>query len=67
VSPQEQSPPTASYTHLNRHEVEYTPDGHAMKRVETSPETIYLPLESSRIDVSLALEHRQKGLLWYST
>jgi inner membrane protein involved in colicin E2 resistance len=66
-APQEQWPPTASYIHLNRREVEYTTDGHAMKRVETSPETIYLPLESTRIDVSLALEHRQKGLLWYST
>jgi hypothetical protein len=26
-----------------------------------------LPLESSRVDVNLGLEHRQKGLLWYST
>src|SRR6185369_1789537 len=26
-----------------------------------------LPLESSSVDVSLDLEHRQKGLLWYST
>jgi inner membrane protein involved in colicin E2 resistance len=26
-----------------------------------------LPLESSSIDVALDLEHRQKGLLWYST
>jgi inner membrane protein involved in colicin E2 resistance len=26
-----------------------------------------LPLESSRIDVALDLQHRQKGLLWYST
>ncbi|HET8781887.1 MAG TPA: inner membrane CreD family protein, partial [Pyrinomonadaceae bacterium] len=26
-----------------------------------------LPLESSKIDVNLNLEHRQKGLLWYST
>src|SRR3954471_19498624 len=26
-----------------------------------------LPLESSRVDVALGLEHRQKGLLWYST
>jgi len=28
---------------------------------------IRLPLESSRITVGLNLEHRQKGLLWYST
>jgi len=26
-----------------------------------------LPLESSSVDVNLDLEHRQKGLLWYST
>src|SRR5205807_6838334 len=26
-----------------------------------------LPLDTSRIDVALDLEHRQKGLLWYST
>src|SRR5205814_6045420 len=29
--------------------------------------TSELPLESSSIDVKLDLEHRQKGLLWYST
>ncbi|HXM45507.1 MAG TPA: inner membrane CreD family protein [Bryobacteraceae bacterium] len=28
---------------------------------------VELPLDSSRIDVSLDLSHRQKGLLWYST
>jgi len=26
-----------------------------------------LPLESSRVQAALALDHRQKGLLWYST
>jgi hypothetical protein len=26
-----------------------------------------IPIESSKIDVALELEHRQKGLLWYST
>src|SRR6185369_18015401 len=26
-----------------------------------------IPLESSKVDVDLNLEHRQKGLLWYST
>ena len=26
-----------------------------------------LPLESSKINVDLDLQHRQKGLLWYST
>jgi inner membrane protein involved in colicin E2 resistance len=27
----------------------------------------YLPLDSSRVNVVLNLDHRQKGLLWYST
>jgi inner membrane protein involved in colicin E2 resistance len=31
------------------------------------PVTKTLPLESSRIEVALDLEHRQKGLLWFST
>jgi inner membrane protein involved in colicin E2 resistance len=29
--------------------------------------TTFLPLDSSVIDVKIDLEHRQKGLLWYST
>jgi hypothetical protein len=29
--------------------------------------TIYAPIDSSRIQVAFELEHRQKGLLWYST
>jgi hypothetical protein len=28
--------------------------------------TVALPASSSRIDVNLAMEYRQKGLLWYS-
>jgi len=36
-------------------------------KVERKPVCQYLPLESSRIDVDLKLDHRQKGLLWYST
>ncbi len=48
-------------------------------QVQTQPEASYevvsapgqktqflLPAESSRVNVNLALEHRQKGLLWYS-
>ena len=30
-------------------------------------EEVPLPLDSSQIDVSLALDHRRKGLLWYDT
>jgi inner membrane protein involved in colicin E2 resistance len=37
-----------------------------VKTIETEYVTA-LPLEGSAIDVDLNLEHRQKGLLWYST
>jgi hypothetical protein len=31
------------------------------------PNAVEVPLEASTVDVALDLEHRQKGLLWYST
>jgi len=34
-------------------------------RVATEP--VVIPIDASTIDVDLALEHRQKGLLWYDT
>jgi len=40
------------------------------KRIETVTQekiTTTLPLDSSHINVDLNLDHRQKGLLWYST
>lgn len=66
-APQNQSPPTASYERLVSKTVESTEDG--KKKVSTQQEKVitFLPLESSRVDVDLDLEHRQKGLLWYST
>jgi inner membrane protein involved in colicin E2 resistance len=60
---QQQSPPTASYQHEVIANVE-TEKG--TKRVE-SAETVPIPIEASRIDVTLNLAHRQKGLLWYNT
>ena len=66
-APQDQTPPTASFTHAVSRKEESTENG--TKIVKTIPEevTTPLPLESSAIDVALDLEHRQKGLLWYST
>jgi hypothetical protein len=51
-APQEQRPPSAAY-----------------ERIEGENRHIAVPLavESSRVEVGLTLEHRQKGLLWYST
>ncbi len=66
-APQDQSPPTASFTRIVQRKEETTENG--KKTVTTIPDavTTSLPLESSAIQVALDLEHRQKGLLWYST
>ncbi len=66
-TPQNQLPPTASYTRYVPKKEEVTENG--KKVVKTTQEEMVtpLPLESSVIDVALDLGHRQKGLLWYST
>jgi inner membrane protein involved in colicin E2 resistance len=66
-APHKQMPPLATYNKVVTRQSETTLNG--KKRVETIKENVTtpLPLESSRIDVRLALDHRQKGLLWYST
>lgn len=62
---QEQSPPTASYQHETVHVVK-DGNGRVAKEFQTA-EAAPLPLEASKVDVTIDLEHRQKGLLWYST
>ena len=64
-TPQEQTPPTASYQHEAMHVVT-DGNGNPVKQWQ-APETVPLTLEASKVDVTLDLEHRQKGLLWYST
>jgi inner membrane protein involved in colicin E2 resistance len=66
-APQVQSPPTALFRHVVPKKLEVLENG--KKVVQTTEEivTTSLPLESSRINVGLDLQHRQKGLLWYST
>ncbi|HEV7474095.1 MAG TPA: inner membrane CreD family protein [Pyrinomonadaceae bacterium] len=66
-APQNQPLPNASYTELIPKQEESTENG--MKIIKSTQEeaTTALPLESSAIDVAIDLEHRQKGLLWYST
>jgi hypothetical protein len=49
-TPQVQSQPSATYQHLQ----------------PAPAATVTLPAESSRVHVDLALDYRQKGLLWYS-
>ncbi|HSE30999.1 MAG TPA: inner membrane CreD family protein [Pyrinomonadaceae bacterium] len=64
---QNQAPPTAGYAVVEIKDEESVENGKKIiKKVETQ-RTIDLPLESSTINVHLDLQHRQKGLLWYST
>ena len=44
-----------------------TENGKTVEKITQTDVPVALPLESSKIIVSLDLEHRQKGLLWYST
>lgn len=64
---QNQAPPVASFKQIVSRNEESTENG--KKIVKTIKEELItkLPLESSAVDVGLDLEHRQKGLLWYST
>jgi len=60
---QTQLPPTASYQHEVMRTVEDAKGAHQVKETEAVPFT----LQTSKLDVTLDLTHRQKGLLWYST
>jgi len=66
-SPQKQLPPEASYIHQVSNKTITTENGKVVEKITQTDVPVALPLESSKIDVSLDLEHRQKGLLWYST
>ena len=66
-APQKQAPPTASFFKQVAKEAEAVENGKIVKKTWTEDVPVDLPLESSKINVDLNLEHRQKGLLWYST
>src|ERR1700730_2021744 len=66
-APQNQLPPSASFDEMVAKKEVVTENGKKIERVTQEKVTTALPLESSHINVDLNLEHRQKGLLWYST
>jgi len=66
-APQNQAPPTASFREIVSRKEESTENGKKIVKTIQEEVTTLLPLESSAVDVALDLEHRQKGLLWYST
>jgi len=64
---QNQGPPTASFKTYTEHQQEFLENSIKVMKTVKDETVTAIPLESSRIDVDLDLEHRQKGLLWYST
>lgn len=66
-APHVQRPPRACYDRRVPKTVETVEDGRKVLRTTQETVSTVLPLEGSRVRASLNLEHRQKGLLWYST
>ncbi len=66
-APQNQLPPVATYDEMVPKKEVTTENGKKIEVVTQEKVTNALPLESSHLNVDLNLEHRQKGLLWYST
>ena len=66
-APQEQSAPSAAFVQSVTHSTVTTVNGKRTETTTQKDQTIALPLESSRLEVALDLDYRQKGLLWYST
>src|SRR5882762_3181419 len=66
-APQNQLPPVASYDEMVSKKEVSTENGKQKEIVTQEKVTTVLPLESSHLNVDLNLDHRQKGLLWYST
>jgi inner membrane protein involved in colicin E2 resistance len=66
-APQKQMPPTDSYEVTVNKTEQYTEDGKKVVHTHQETSSYTLPVESSRINVAINLEPRQKGLLWYRT
>jgi inner membrane protein involved in colicin E2 resistance len=66
-TPQEQSPPTATYTITELRNVTREENGKSVVRTEKYETAIPVKLTASRIQLDFHLDPRQKGLLWYST
>ncbi len=66
-SPQKQSPPDAGYCYPVLNKTLTKEDGKSVEKITEIEACAALPLASTKVDISLVLEHRQKGLLWYST
>jgi inner membrane protein involved in colicin E2 resistance len=66
-APQAQLPPQVTMEEKVRRKVEVTEDGKKVEKFIDDVIAHRIALDSSDIKVDLRLNHRQKGLLWYST
>jgi len=66
-TPQEQSPPRATYVTSISKPVTTEENGKEVTRTVEQQTVHALPLQKSRVAVGLNLDYRRKGLLWYST
>ena len=66
-APQVQCPPSAVYKVTETRTVKEDDHGKTLTRTENVVNSYSLPIDGSHINVNLNLNHRQKGLLWYST
>jgi inner membrane protein involved in colicin E2 resistance len=66
-APQKQSPQKPIYRVEKEEQVEEYRDGKTTRKTIKSTHEYGLPVTGSNIDVNFDLDHRQKGLLWYST
>jgi inner membrane protein involved in colicin E2 resistance len=64
---QTQQAPTVTCQYDKEVETRRTEDGKTITEIKKKTITYPVGLDSSSIDVGLALEHRKKGLLWYPT
>ena len=65
--PQKQKAPTLEFDKTSMRSVDVINNGKVGTELREYVETFPAPLTSSKINVDLDLEHRKKGLLWYST
>ncbi len=66
-APQNQQPPTVKVVRHDTSQVETEVNGIKTRRTVTRRITEPVALDASDVRAALGLEHRQKGLLWYST
>jgi hypothetical protein len=66
-APQVQQPPSATWTERVPRKVERLEDGKKIVRIVEDKVVHPISPQGSDIEVTLGLDHRQKGLLWYAT